>query len=162
MKLLLTVAGLLLHLHQCFRAEGSSGTVYKGTSVSFFTPETSLSEPGLWTEAGTAWCRSGTLEACSHVWIIFCGWRYDWWYFLWSQGEFEAGKYRCLICNKEFNSESGVKYHINSIHSEVSDVLLWSPSCDARQVFLLTFAFPPSAGLVCDEQKSLQEVWEAP
>uniref|UniRef100_A0A674NHA6 Zinc finger protein 512 n=1 Tax=Takifugu rubripes TaxID=31033 RepID=A0A674NHA6_TAKRU len=40
-----------------------------------------------------------------------------------TKGEFEAGKYRCLICNKEFNSESGVKYHINSIHSEVSDVL---------------------------------------
>ncbi|XP_056873629.1 uncharacterized protein LOC130516539 [Takifugu flavidus] len=35
-----------------------------------------------------------------------------------TKGEFEAGKYRCLICNKEFNSESGVKYHINSIHSE--------------------------------------------
>ncbi|MEQ2181451.1 hypothetical protein GOODEAATRI_011758, partial [Goodea atripinnis] len=33
-------------------------------------------------------------------------------------GEFEAGKYRCLICNKEFNSESGVKYHINSVHSQ--------------------------------------------
>uniref|UniRef100_H2TXA3 Zinc finger protein 512 n=1 Tax=Takifugu rubripes TaxID=31033 RepID=H2TXA3_TAKRU len=75
-----------------------------------------------------------------------------------TKGEFEAGKYRCLICNKEFNSESGVKYHINSIHSEVSDVLLCSPSCDARHVFLLTFAFLPYAGLVCDEQKSLQEV----
>lgn len=36
-----------------------------------------------------------------------------------SQGDFEAGKYRCLICNKEFNSESGVKYHINSVHSQV-------------------------------------------
>ncbi|XP_034436850.1 zinc finger protein 512B isoform X3 [Hippoglossus hippoglossus] len=34
------------------------------------------------------------------------------------RGDFEAGKYRCLICNKEFNSESGVKYHINSIHSQ--------------------------------------------
>uniref|UniRef100_A0A1A7XJ57 Zinc finger protein 512 n=1 Tax=Iconisemion striatum TaxID=60296 RepID=A0A1A7XJ57_9TELE len=35
-----------------------------------------------------------------------------------TKGEFEAGKYRCLICNKEFNSESGVKYHINSVHSQ--------------------------------------------
>ncbi|KAM8832994.1 uncharacterized protein znf512 isoform 2-T4 [Spinachia spinachia] len=35
-----------------------------------------------------------------------------------SRGDFEAGKYRCLICNKEFNSESGVKYHINSVHSQ--------------------------------------------
>ncbi|XP_051730087.1 zinc finger protein 512 [Ctenopharyngodon idella] len=33
-------------------------------------------------------------------------------------GEFETGKYKCLICKKEFNSESGVKYHINSIHSQ--------------------------------------------
>ncbi|KAJ4920750.1 hypothetical protein JOQ06_027765 [Pogonophryne albipinna] len=36
-----------------------------------------------------------------------------------NKGDFEAGKYRCLICNKEFNSESGVKYHINSVHSQV-------------------------------------------
>lgn len=35
-----------------------------------------------------------------------------------TKGDFEAGKYRCLICNKEFNSESGVKYHINSVHSQ--------------------------------------------
>ncbi|XP_031172082.2 zinc finger protein 512B [Sander lucioperca] len=35
-----------------------------------------------------------------------------------TRGDFEAGKYRCLICNKEFNSESGVKYHINSVHSQ--------------------------------------------
>lgn len=34
------------------------------------------------------------------------------------QGDFEAGKYKCLICKKEFNSESGVKYHINSVHSQ--------------------------------------------
>uniref|UniRef100_A0A4W5KQ16 Zinc finger protein 512 n=1 Tax=Hucho hucho TaxID=62062 RepID=A0A4W5KQ16_9TELE len=34
------------------------------------------------------------------------------------RGDFEAGKYKCLICNKEFNSESGVKYHINSVHSQ--------------------------------------------
>ncbi|XP_076128768.1 zinc finger protein 512 [Alosa pseudoharengus] len=35
-----------------------------------------------------------------------------------TMGEFEAGKYKCLICRKEFNSESGVKYHINSVHSQ--------------------------------------------
>ncbi|XP_061481994.1 zinc finger protein 512 isoform X2 [Rhineura floridana] len=33
-------------------------------------------------------------------------------------GEFVAGKYRCLLCEKEFASESGVKYHINSVHAE--------------------------------------------
>ncbi|XP_048371476.1 zinc finger protein 512 isoform X2 [Sphaerodactylus townsendi] len=33
-------------------------------------------------------------------------------------GEFEAGKYKCLLCEKEFVSESGVKYHINTVHSE--------------------------------------------
>lgn len=30
-----------------------------------------------------------------------------------------AGKYKCLLCEKEFISESGVKYHINSAHAEV-------------------------------------------
>ncbi|XP_066532197.1 zinc finger protein 512 [Hoplias malabaricus] len=33
-------------------------------------------------------------------------------------GDFHTGKYKCLICKKEFNSESGVKYHINSVHSQ--------------------------------------------
>lgn len=36
-----------------------------------------------------------------------------------SQGEFIAGKYKCLLCEKEFVSESGVKYHINTVHAEV-------------------------------------------
>ncbi|XP_075450809.1 zinc finger protein 512 [Ascaphus truei] len=35
-----------------------------------------------------------------------------------TQGDFVAGKYRCLLCEKEFISESGVKYHINSMHGE--------------------------------------------
>lgn len=35
------------------------------------------------------------------------------------QGTFVAGKYKCLLCQKEFVSESGVKYHINSVHAEV-------------------------------------------
>ena len=34
-------------------------------------------------------------------------------------GTFVAGKYKCLLCQKEFVSESGVKYHINSVHAEV-------------------------------------------
>lgn len=33
-----------------------------------------------------------------------------------------AGKYKCLLCEKEFISESGVKYHINSVHAEVRQV----------------------------------------
>uniref|UniRef100_A0A8C2J1G4 Zinc finger protein 512 n=1 Tax=Cyprinus carpio TaxID=7962 RepID=A0A8C2J1G4_CYPCA len=39
-------------------------------------------------------------------------------------GEFETGKFKCLICKKEFSSESGVKYHINSIHSQVTQSFL--------------------------------------
>ncbi|XP_077366402.1 zinc finger protein 512 [Festucalex cinctus] len=35
-----------------------------------------------------------------------------------TRGDFEVGKYRCLICGKEFYSESGVKYHINTTHSQ--------------------------------------------
>ncbi|NXU48226.1 ZN512 protein, partial [Turnix velox] len=33
-------------------------------------------------------------------------------------GDFVAGKYKCLLCEKEFTSESGVKYHITSMHAE--------------------------------------------
>lgn len=35
------------------------------------------------------------------------------------QGGGELGKYTCLICQKEFSSESGVKYHISKTHSQV-------------------------------------------
>uniref|UniRef100_A0A3Q3XJT7 C2H2-type domain-containing protein n=1 Tax=Mola mola TaxID=94237 RepID=A0A3Q3XJT7_MOLML len=35
-----------------------------------------------------------------------------------SQGGGELGKYTCLICQKEFSSESGVKYHISKSHSQ--------------------------------------------
>ncbi|XP_060042741.1 zinc finger protein 512 isoform X3 [Erinaceus europaeus] len=35
-----------------------------------------------------------------------------------NEGNFVAGKYKCLLCQKEFVSESGVKYHINSVHAE--------------------------------------------
>ena len=37
-----------------------------------------------------------------------------------------AGKYKCLLCEKEFVSESGVKYHINSVHAEVRQAELKS------------------------------------
>uniref|UniRef100_A0A4W3IMB1 C2H2-type domain-containing protein n=1 Tax=Callorhinchus milii TaxID=7868 RepID=A0A4W3IMB1_CALMI len=36
-----------------------------------------------------------------------------------TKGDHSVGKYKCLICQKEFSSESGVKYHINKSHSEV-------------------------------------------
>ncbi|XP_074867750.1 zinc finger protein 512B isoform X2 [Carettochelys insculpta] len=35
-----------------------------------------------------------------------------------SKGDHAVGKYRCLLCQKEFSSESGVKYHIIKTHSE--------------------------------------------
>ncbi|XP_048839584.1 zinc finger protein 512B isoform X2 [Brienomyrus brachyistius] len=35
-----------------------------------------------------------------------------------NKGNDAAGKYRCLLCQKEFSSESGVKYHINKTHSQ--------------------------------------------
>nr|XP_057907336.1 zinc finger protein 512B isoform X2 [Doryrhamphus excisus] len=35
-----------------------------------------------------------------------------------SQGGGGLAKYTCLICQKEFNSESGVKYHISKTHSQ--------------------------------------------
>ncbi|XP_019723977.1 zinc finger protein 512B isoform X3 [Hippocampus comes] len=35
-----------------------------------------------------------------------------------SQGGGELAKYTCLICEKAFNSESGVKYHISKTHSQ--------------------------------------------
>ncbi|KAG8567117.1 hypothetical protein GDO81_013507 [Engystomops pustulosus] len=35
-----------------------------------------------------------------------------------NKGNHSGGKYRCLLCQKEFNSESGVKYHILKTHSQ--------------------------------------------
>ncbi|XP_072489345.1 uridine-cytidine kinase-like 1 isoform X4 [Notamacropus eugenii] len=35
-----------------------------------------------------------------------------------TKGDHLVGKYRCLLCQKEFSSESGVKYHIIKTHSE--------------------------------------------
>ncbi|XP_069808866.1 zinc finger protein 512B isoform X2 [Dendropsophus ebraccatus] len=35
-----------------------------------------------------------------------------------NKGNHSGGKYRCLLCKKEFSSESGVKYHILKTHSQ--------------------------------------------
>ncbi|XP_046896330.1 zinc finger protein 512B isoform X2 [Hypomesus transpacificus] len=35
-----------------------------------------------------------------------------------NKGGGDVGKYTCLICQKEFSSESGVKYHISKTHSQ--------------------------------------------
>ncbi|XP_068118881.1 zinc finger protein 512B isoform X2 [Hyperolius riggenbachi] len=35
-----------------------------------------------------------------------------------NKGDHSVGKYRCLLCQKEFSSESGVKYHIMKTHSQ--------------------------------------------
>ncbi|XP_033922494.1 zinc finger protein 512B [Melopsittacus undulatus] len=35
-----------------------------------------------------------------------------------NKGDHSVGKYCCLLCQKEFSSESGVKYHIIKAHSE--------------------------------------------
>uniref|UniRef100_A0A803K615 Zinc finger protein 512B n=1 Tax=Xenopus tropicalis TaxID=8364 RepID=A0A803K615_XENTR len=35
-----------------------------------------------------------------------------------TKGSHSVGKYRCLLCHKEFSSESGVKYHILKSHSQ--------------------------------------------
>ncbi|XP_056091293.1 zinc finger protein 512B [Rhinichthys klamathensis goyatoka] len=35
-----------------------------------------------------------------------------------NKGGGDVGKYTCLLCQKEFNSESGVKYHISKTHSQ--------------------------------------------
>ncbi|XP_056405140.1 zinc finger protein 512B isoform X2 [Hyla sarda] len=35
-----------------------------------------------------------------------------------NKGSHSGGKYRCLLCQKEFSSESGVKYHILKTHSQ--------------------------------------------
>ncbi|XP_053309535.1 zinc finger protein 512B isoform X2 [Spea bombifrons] len=35
-----------------------------------------------------------------------------------TKGAHSVGKYRCLLCQKEFSSESGVKYHILKAHSQ--------------------------------------------
>lgn len=43
------------------------------------------------------------------------------------QGDHLVGKYCCLLCPKEFSSESGVKYHILKAHSEVGGTACVGP-----------------------------------
>ncbi|KAG7460918.1 hypothetical protein MATL_G00204050 [Megalops atlanticus] len=63
-----------------------------------------------------------------------------------SRGDFEAGKYKCLICDKEFSSESGVKYHINSIHAQDWFIV----SSKASKSFEKLLKSKPKQGLVKD------------
>lgn len=46
-----------------------------------------------------------------------------------TQGGGDVGKYTCLLCQKEFNSESGVKYHISKTHSQVNQTLAHPVYC---------------------------------
>jgi len=46
-----------------------------------------------------------------------------------TQGGGDVGKYTCLLCQKEFNSESGVKYHISKTHSQVKQTLTHPVYC---------------------------------
>ncbi|KAB0404225.1 hypothetical protein E2I00_016793 [Balaenoptera physalus] len=45
-----------------------------------------------------------------------------------SKGDHLVGKYCCLLCPKEFSSESGVKYHILKAHAEVRQGRAWCES----------------------------------
>lgn len=51
------------------------------------------------------------------------------------QGEHSVGKYRCLLCQKEFSSESGVKYHIIKAHSEVRKLHFQVPAMRSCWLF---------------------------
>lgn len=50
-----------------------------------------------------------------------------------AQGGGDVGKYTCLLCKKEFNSESGVKYHISKTHSQVKQTLNLCTVCLANE-----------------------------
>ncbi|XP_064411525.1 zinc finger protein 512 [Latimeria chalumnae] len=54
-----------------------------------------------------------------------------------TMGDFFGGKYKCLLCDKEFSSESGVKYHINTIHAE--DWFVVSPKTPKSSEKLMKF-----------------------
>ena len=60
------------------------------------------------------------------------------------QGNFVAGKYKCLLCQKEFVSESGVKYHISSVHAEVRSLLFPSCFCNPWNPYMC-----PKKGGIC-------------
>lgn len=102
-------SGLWLHLHQCVRLKGSPGALHKGLSLkSSFSGRVTPSDCFQMTH-NSAESNVGNPGSANNIMSLVP-----------NQGDFEAGKYRCLICNKEFNSESGVKYHINSVHSQVT------------------------------------------
>uniref|UniRef100_A0A673FQQ2 Zinc finger protein 512B-like n=1 Tax=Sinocyclocheilus rhinocerous TaxID=307959 RepID=A0A673FQQ2_9TELE len=50
-----------------------------------------------------------------------------------NKGGGDVGKYTCLLCQKEFNSESGVKYHISKTHSQVKQTLNPCTVCLANE-----------------------------
>lgn len=153
--LFLCSSGLWLYLHQCVWTKGSSGTLHKGLSAFYFSlfwKNISLYMKSQLNESLhmgyspcpnflTTDCFKRTNKGELSMFVNQCvQWIVDKLYIPGSdnnnmclipnQGDFEAGKYRCLICNKEFNSESGVKYHINSVHSQVRFTrkvfLVWS------------------------------------
>lgn len=51
------------------------------------------------------------------------------------------GKYTCLICQKEFNSESGVKYHISKTHSQVGQYQWETSHTDIKHAFIFISSF---------------------
>uniref|UniRef100_A0A673FQR3 Zinc finger protein 512B-like n=1 Tax=Sinocyclocheilus rhinocerous TaxID=307959 RepID=A0A673FQR3_9TELE len=56
-----------------------------------------------------------------------------------NKGGGDVGKYTCLLCQKEFNSESGVKYHISKTHSQVKQTLNPCTVCLANEAEHLPF-----------------------
>ncbi|XP_053566961.1 zinc finger protein 512B isoform X2 [Bombina bombina] len=51
-----------------------------------------------------------------------------------NKGNHSVGKYRCLLCKKEFSSESGVKYHIMKTHSQNWFRVALGPSSPKRKI----------------------------
>uniref|UniRef100_A0A8C8FLC6 C2H2-type domain-containing protein n=1 Tax=Oncorhynchus tshawytscha TaxID=74940 RepID=A0A8C8FLC6_ONCTS len=65
-----------------------------------------------------------------------------------NQAEGDAGKYTCLLCQKEFSSESGVKYHISKTHSQVRQTYINSPLQTHSQVRQTYKNSPLQVGLI--------------
>ncbi|XP_060707781.1 zinc finger protein 512 isoform X1 [Hemiscyllium ocellatum] len=71
-----------------------------------------------------------------------------------TRGEYVAGKYKCLLCEKEFSSESGVKYHINNVHFE--DWFL--PTSKAAKEFKPLVKFSKKQPKISNKKKSSSKV----
>ncbi|XP_043538035.1 zinc finger protein 512 isoform X4 [Chiloscyllium plagiosum] len=71
-----------------------------------------------------------------------------------TRGEYVAGKYKCLLCEKEFGSESGVKYHINNVHFE--DWFL--PTSKAAKEFKPLVKFSKKQPKISTKKKSSSKV----